>query len=90
MTGTPIENTLKELWAQLSITAPGLFPRPDRFTEHYAIPIEKRGDTERLVRLRRRIHSLILRCTKEQVESDLPDKQERVFELELATKHRRL
>ena len=90
MTGTPIENNLKELWALLSITAPGLFPRADRFVEHYAIPIERNGSTERLAQLRRRIRPLMLRRTKQQVESELPDKQEQVLELELAPKHRRL
>lgn len=89
MTGTPIENNVKELWALLSITAPGLFPRADRFAEHYAVPIERRGDTERLSQLRRRIRPLVLRRTKEQVAPELPDKQEQILELELAPKHRR-
>jgi superfamily II DNA or RNA helicase len=90
MTGTPIENNLRELWALLSITAPGLFPRADRFADHYSIPIERKGDTERLAQLRRRIRPLMLRRTKDQVASELPDKQEHVLELELTTRHRRL
>jgi superfamily II DNA or RNA helicase len=90
ITGTPIENNLKELWALVSITAPGLFPRLDRFVEHYAVPIERHGDAARLDQLRRRIRPLVIRRTKEQVESELPAKQEQVLELELAPKHRRL
>ncbi len=90
MTGTPIENNLKELWALLSITAPGLFPRAERFAEHYSVPIERKGDAERLAQLRRRIRPLMLRRTKDQVASELPDKQEHVLELELAPRHRRL
>ncbi|MGH9071312.1 MAG: DEAD/DEAH box helicase, partial [Acidimicrobiales bacterium] len=89
MTGTPIENNLRELWALLSITSAGLFPRWDRFAERYATPIERSGDSERLAQLRRRIRPLMLRRTKEQVESELPDKQEQVLELELAPRHRR-
>ena len=54
MTGTPIENNLMELWSLLSITAPGLFTSPDRFTDHYRTPIEKNADSERLAQLRRR------------------------------------
>ena len=42
ITGTPMENNLMELWALLSITAPGLFPDPVRFAEHFARPIERR------------------------------------------------
>src|SRR5262249_41797886 len=60
MTGTPMENPLMELWAMLSITAPGLFPSPTRFTEYYRTPIEKGGDADLLAQLRRRIRRLML------------------------------
>ncbi len=90
MTGTPIENNLMELWSLLSITAPGLFPNPDRFTDHYRTPIEKKGDSERLAQLRRRVRPLMLRRTKDQVVRDLPDKQEQVLELELHPKQKKL
>jgi len=43
------------------------------------VPIEKRGDGERLAQLRRRMQPLLLRRTKEQVASDLPDKQSRCW-----------
>ena len=90
MSGTPIENNLMELWSLLSITAPGLFASPDHFGEQYRVPIEKRSDSDRLAQLRRRIRPLLLRRTKEQVASDLPDKQEQVLELELNPKHKKL
>ena len=90
MTGTPIENNLMELWSLLSITAPGLFASPDRFTEHYRIPIEKKADSERLIQLRRRVRPIILRRTKEQVVRDLPAKQEQVLELDLNAKQKKL
>ncbi|MGD0554446.1 MAG: SNF2-related protein [Streptosporangiaceae bacterium] len=88
ITGTPMENNLMELWALLSVTAPGLFPRPDKFKEYYAQPIEKQRDLELLGQLRRRIRPLMKRRTKEQVAADLPDKQEQVLEIELHPKHR--
>lgn len=90
ITGTPMENNLMELWSLLSITAPGLFPHPDRFRDEYARPIEKKGSTEPLDRLRRRIRPLVLRRTKEQVAPELPPKQEQVLEVELDPGHRRL
>ena len=40
ITGTPLENSLTELWALLSLTAPGLFPSARRFREQYVQPIE--------------------------------------------------
>ncbi len=90
ITGTPMENNLMELWSLLSITAPGLFASPIRFTEYYRTPIEKGKDAALLAQLRRRIRPLMLRRTKEQVVSDLPDKQEQVIELELNAKHKKV
>jgi len=90
ITGTPMENNLMELWSLLSITAPGLFANPARFTEYYRKPIEKGRDVALLDQLRRRIRPLMLRRTKEAVASDLPDKQEQVIELELNPKHRKV
>jgi len=90
ITGTPMENNLMELWALLSITAPGLFPDPKRFAEQYARPIERGGDAERLARLRRRIKPLVKRRTKELVAPDLPAKQEQPLEVELHPRHRKL
>ncbi|MCL2770170.1 MAG: SNF2 family helicase [Solirubrobacterales bacterium] len=90
MTGTPMENNLMELWSLLSIGAPGLFPDPQRFAEQYAKPIERRGDGERLERLRRRIKPLLMRRTKELVAPDLPAKQEQTLEVDLPARHRKL
>ena len=44
ITGTPMENSLMELWSLLSITAPGLFPSPTKFKDYYARAIEKGRD----------------------------------------------
>jgi len=89
ITGTPVENNLMDLWAMLSIVAPGLFPSPQRFTEHYRIPIERGGDPEVLAALRRRIRPLMRRRTKEQVAAELPPKTEQVLEVVLNPKHRK-
>jgi superfamily II DNA or RNA helicase len=90
LTGTPMENNLMELWSLLSITAPGLFPDPKRFASEYARPIERRGDRERLARLRRRIKPLVRRRSKELVAADLPVKQEQTILVDLHPRHRRL
>jgi superfamily II DNA or RNA helicase len=90
ITGTPMENNLTELWSLLSITAPGLFPSPERFRDYYAKPIEKGGNSELLAQLRRRIKPVIKRRTKEQVAADLPDKQEQVLDVDLHPRHRKL
>jgi hypothetical protein len=90
LTGTPLENSVMDLWALMSIVAPGLFPDPQRFTESYRIPIERDGDSERLAVLRRRIRPLMLRRTKELVAADLPAKQEQVLEVVLNPRHEKL
>jgi superfamily II DNA or RNA helicase len=90
ITGTPMENNLAELWALLSITAPGLLPRLDRFTDYYRKPIEKDHDEDRLAQLRRRIRPLMLRRRKAEVVTELPAKQEQIIELDLNPKHRKM
>jgi SNF2 family DNA or RNA helicase len=90
ITGTPMENNLMELWALLSIVAPGLFPRPAAFAEHFRRPIESGSAPERLDTLRRRIRPVMLRRTKDAVASELPPKQEQVIEVALSPKHRRI
>jgi SNF2 family DNA or RNA helicase len=74
----------------LSIVAPGLFPSPQRFTEHYRIPIERGSDPEALAALRRRIRPLMRRRTKEQVAAELPPKTEQLLEVVLNPKHRKV
>lgn len=88
ITGTPLENNLMDLWALLSIVAPGLFPNPERFSEYYRRPIEKGTDPELLSTLRRRVRPLMLRRTKEQVAAELPAKQEQIIDVPLTPKHR--
>ena len=90
ITGTPLENSLMDLWSMLSITAPGLFPSPQRFSELYRKPIESGEAPEQLATLRRRIRPLMLRRTKEQVAPDLPPKIEQVIPVTLNPKHRRV
>ncbi|WP_139224351.1 DEAD/DEAH box helicase [Cellulomonas marina] len=90
ITGTPLENSVLELWALLGLVAPGLLPSLQRFTERYRTPIEREGDTARLADLRRRIRPFLLRRTKEDVAADLPPRLEHVVEVELAPRHRAL
>ena len=90
ITGTPLENSLVELWALLSLTAPGLFPSRRKFTETYQRPIERGEDAAALARLRRRVKPLMLRRTKESVDLELPPKLEQTIEVELSPAHRRI
>ncbi|WEK59835.1 MAG: DEAD/DEAH box helicase [Candidatus Microbacterium colombiense] len=100
VTGTPMENSLSELWSLLALTAPGLFPSARKFRDRYIQPIEKGKVPEneeggeyrakRLAQLRRRIRPIMLRRTKELVAPELPPKQEQLLEVELGAEHRAL
>lgn len=88
ITGTPMENSLMDLWSLMSISAPGLLPGPERFTAVYKRPID-RGSSAALAALRARVHPFMLRRTKDQVAGDLPEKTEQVLSVELTPAHRR-
>ncbi|WP_188780675.1 DEAD/DEAH box helicase [Marmoricola endophyticus] len=90
MTGTPFENRLLELWAVLSLAAPGLWARPQDFVEQVERPVERRHDELALARFRRRVRPFLLRRTKELVATDLPAKQEQVLRVQLGAGHRRV
>jgi SNF2 family DNA or RNA helicase len=90
ITGTPLENTLMDLWSLLSITAPGLYPDPKRFNTTYRKPIESGDAPELLATLRRRIAPLLRRRTKDAVLTELPPKTEQTVEIELNARHARI
>jgi superfamily II DNA or RNA helicase len=90
ITGTPFENRLMELWALLSVVAPGLYPWPTKFRDLVVKPVEQQGDELALQRFRRRIRPFLLRRTKDLVAGDLPPKQEQVLEVSLGAKHRKV
>ena len=72
LTGTPVENSLTDLWTQLNFVNPGLLGDLSFFRREFAKPIETTGDDEKEVKLRKIIQPFILRRTKEMVASDLP------------------
>jgi superfamily II DNA or RNA helicase len=90
ITGTPMENSLNDVWSLAAITSPGLFPDAKRFKEDYVRPIESGEDPARMDRLRSRLRPFMLRRTKDLVAADLPEKQEQVLTVELEPAHRRL
>lgn len=89
VTGTPLENGLTDLWALLSLTAPGLFPSRRKFVEDYQRPIEISSDRNALARMRRRISPFMLRRTKDAVDLQLPPKLEQTLRIALSEEHRK-
>lgn len=72
LTGTPVENSLTDLWTQLNFVNPGLLGDISFFRREFAKPIETSGDDEKEIKLRKIIQPFILRRTKEMVAGDLP------------------
>jgi len=72
ITGTPIENSLSDLWSQFNFLNPGLLGSLPYFKREFITPIEKKEDQEQQKKLQKLIRPFILRRTKEEVEKDLP------------------
>jgi len=90
ITGTPMENSLTDLWALFGIVAPGLFPSARKFAEEYVRPIGRGESPEVLEKLRRRIRPLMMRRSKDIVAKDLPAKQEQELRIDLNARHKEL
>jgi SNF2 family DNA or RNA helicase len=75
-TGTPVENTLADIWCLFDYVQPGLLGALNDFGRRYRKPIEAKTDEERarVEELRARIAPQILRRLKDDVAKDLPPK----------------
>jgi SNF2 family DNA or RNA helicase len=79
LTGTPVENSLTDLWTQLNFVNPGLLGNLSFFRREFAKPIEKLRDDDKELQLRKIIKPFILRRTKEMVAKDLPSVTEQML-----------
>jgi SNF2 family DNA or RNA helicase len=90
LTGTPVENNTFDLYGQLSFACPGLLGNKTQFKNHFSIPIDQFHDTQRASELQKKINPFILRRTKRQVATELPDKTEMVLFCEMGEEQRRV
>ena len=90
LTGTPIENTLIDLWAQMNFLNRGLLGDLNFFREHFSNPIEKYNDEEARSRLQRLVQPFLLRRTKREVTPELPELTELVSYCEMTEAQRSL
>jgi SNF2 family DNA or RNA helicase len=84
LSGTPIENSVNDLWTQMSFINPGLLGSQHYFQEEFVYPIEKKKDEEKALKLQALIKPFVLRRTKDQVATELPPKTEHVFYCEMS------
>ena len=74
LTGTPIENHLRELWSLFEFLMPGFFGPRRRFDERFGVP-----SAEGLATLRARVRPFVLRRLKSEVATELPPRTETVL-----------
>ena len=84
MTGTPVENSITDLWSQIHFLNPGILGNFNFFNRKFVSSIEKDKNAEETKYLRDIVKPFILRRTKEQVASDLPNKTEKIVYCEMS------
>lgn len=90
LTGTPVENTLSELWSIFDFIMPGYLYNHSRFLKHYESPIIKNNDSEKSDQLRRMISPFILRRLKSDVLKELPEKIETTMYSDMTAEQKKL
>lgn len=88
-TGTPVENTVSDLWSIMETINPGVFPKYQVFNQQFKRPIESGSDPAALERLQKIAAPFIRRRTKEMVAPDLPPKIEQLLSVSLDDEHRK-
>lgn len=74
LTGTPIENSLSELWSIFDYIMPEYMFKYNKFKQLYEVPIIKENDSKAMEKLKMLIEPFILRRTKKEVLTELPEK----------------
>ena len=78
LSGTPVENNLQELWSLMNVLNPNLLGDARSFQDAFVNPIAVQMEDSRKDLLRRLIAPCFLKRTKEEVLSDLPERQDEV------------
>ena len=88
LTGTPVENSLADIWSLMNFLMPGYLGSRQDFRERFQRPIEGAQGSAIHRRLIKRLEPCILRRLKKNVLTELPDKIEHVFYCELTSEQR--
>jgi superfamily II DNA or RNA helicase len=79
LTGTPIENSLTDLWSQMNFLNPGLLGNYEFFKTQFVTPIEKENSEKQSRMLQTLIKPFVLRRTKTEVAKELPPLMQQVI-----------
>ena len=89
LTGTPIENSLTDLWAQFNIINEGMLGNFSSFKKIYIHPIINKKNTEKTEVLQKMIRPFLLRRTKEEVAPELPPLLEEVIYCDMSDEQKK-
>ena len=89
LTGTPVENSLSDLWSQMNFLNKGVLGNLAFFQRYFITPIEKHGDKEQQEKLQLMIRPFVLRRKKEEVAKDLPPLMEQVHICEMTPEQKK-
>ena len=78
LSGTPVENNLDELWSLMNVLNPHLLGSQRGFQQNFVAPIARQMEQQRAEVLQRLIAPYFLKRTKDQVLTDLPERQDEV------------
>ena len=90
LTGTPIENSLLELWSIFDFVMPGYLYSSHEFRNRYEMPLVKDGDKTTADSFRARIKPFMLRRMKNDVLNELPEKIENTMYAELTGEQKKM
>jgi superfamily II DNA or RNA helicase len=90
LTGTPLENSVLDLWSIFDFLMPGYLGSAREFRERYEQPLTRAPDAALQARLSRRVRPFLLRRRKADVAAELPERLEQVAYCELTPAQRRL
>ena len=90
LTGTPIENSLAELWSIFDFIMPGYLFSYKKFKLKYETAIIKDEDKETMDKLKMLIQPFVLRRTKKEVLTELPEKTITVLNNEMEEEQRKI
>jgi superfamily II DNA or RNA helicase len=88
LTGTPMENSVRDLWSIMNFALPGYLGNRNDFRERYELPIARGSAPDVQRRLSRRLQPFLLRRRKRDVAKDLPEKIEQVVPCALTSSQR--
>ena len=88
LTGTPMENSVRDLWSLMNFVAPGYLGSRNDFRERYEKPLTTGAEPTLQRRLARRLRPFLLRRRKADVARELPEKIEQVVPCELCPAQR--